>query len=366
MDVTDEKAPGLKNTGMVNAAIWSDVNNDHRPDLIVAGEWMPVTVFKNERLQFRNVTRQLGLQNTVGWWNSINAGDFNRDGRTDFILGNLGNNSRYTTSATSPLSIYTNDFGNVGNRKAVITYKEKGNSYPIHPRDDVMLQLPGLRKKFPLYDNYAKASITDLFSLEVLQKAKSVTANTFQSVLLQNNADQPWIISPLCVEAQFAPVFGILINDYDADGFEDILLTGNFYGSEVINGQYDAFKGLFLQGNGHGNFKIKENGFRIEGDGKGLAEILRKNNSLIILAALNNDSLVAAECLSSNKGLRMLKASADDVLAIIQLDNGKTIRREFYYGSGYLSGTGRYLRLPNNAKSAEIYNYKGVKRKVSF
>jgi hypothetical protein len=278
----------------------------------------------------------------------------------------LGNNSRYTTSATSPLSIYTNDFGNIGNRNAVITYNENGNTYPIHPRDDLMMQLPGLRKKFPLYDNYAKAGITEIFSLQALQQAKLVTANTFQSVMLQNNGNQPWAISTLCVEAQFAPVFGILINDYDADGFEDVLLTGNFYGAEVINGQYDAFKGLFLQGNGHGDFKVKENGFRIEGDGKGLAEILRANNSPIVLAALNNDSLVAIECLSPNKGLRMLKANADDVLAIIQLDNGKTIRQEFYYGSGYLSGTGRYLRLPNNVKSVEVYNYKGVKRKLSF
>ncbi|WP_276501824.1 VCBS repeat-containing protein [Terrimonas pollutisoli] len=366
IDVTDEKAPGLKNIGMVNAAIWSDVNNDHRPDLIVAGEWMPVTVFTNEQQQFRNVTRQFGLENTVGWWNSIHAGDFNRDGRMDFILGNLGSNSRYTTSATNPLTIYTNDFGNVGNRNPVITYKEKGNSYPIHPRDDMMMQLPGLRKKFPLYDDYAKAGITDLFSPQTLQQAKMVTANTFQSVILLNNGNQPWAISPLCVEAQFAPVFGILVNDYDADGFEDILLTGNFYGTEVINGQYDAFKGLFLQGNGQGEFKVKENGFRVEGDGKGLAEILRTNNTSIILAALNNDSLVAVECRSPNKGLRILKASADDAVAIIQLDNGKTIKQEFYYGSGYLSGTARYLRLPGNVKSVELYNYKGVKRKLSF
>jgi hypothetical protein len=365
-DVTDTKAPGLKKIGMVNAAIWSDVDNDYRPDLIIAGEWMPITIFKNEPLQFRNVTKQLGLENTVGWWNSINAGDFNRDGRTDFILGNLGNNSRYTTSVTSPLSIYTNDFGNIGNRNAVITYSEKGNTYPIHPRDDLMMQLPGLRKKFPLYDNYAKAGITEIFSPQALEQAKMVTANTFQSVLLKNNGNQPWIISPLCVEAQFAPVFGILVNDCDSDGVEDILLTGNFYGAEVINGQYDAFKGLFLQGNGQGDFKVKENGFRIEGDSKGFAEILRGNNSPIVLAALNNDSLIAVECLAPGKGLRILRANDDDVLAIIQLDNGKTIRQEFYYGSGYLSGTGRYLRLPNNVKSVEVYNYKGVKRKLLF
>ncbi len=364
-DVTDQKAPGLKNIGMVNAAIWSDVNNDHRPDLIIAGEWMPITVFKNEPKQFSNISRQLGLDNTIGWWNSINAGDFNRDGRIDFILANLGENSRYTTSATNPLNIYINDFGNIGNRNAVITYKENGNSYPIHPRDDMMMQLPGLRKKFPKYDDYAKAGITDLFSPQALQQAKLVTANMFQSVILQNNGNQPWAIFPLCTEAQFAPVFGILVNDYDKDGFEDILLSGNFYGTEVINGQYDAFKGLFLHGNGKGDFKVKENGFYIEGDGKGLAEILLANNTSIILAALNNDSLVAIESRYPNKGI-ILKANADDAGAIIQLRDGTTFKQEFYYGSGYLSNTSRYLRLPGNVKSIDIYNYKGVKRKLSF
>lgn len=365
-DVTDKKAPSLKNVGMVNAAIWSDVDNDYRPDLIIAGEWMPITVFKNERARFKNITKQLGLENTVGWWNSINAGDFNHDGRVDFVLGNLGDNSRYTTSSTNPLNIYINDFGNIGNRNAVITYTENGIHYPIHPRDDMMLQLPGLRKKFPLYDDYAKAGITDLFSSEALQQAKLVTANTFQSVMVKNNGTHPWTISVLCVEAQFAPVFGILVNDYDADGFEDILLSGNFYGAEVINGQYDAFKGLFLRGNGRGDFKVAENGFCIEGDGKGLAEILQANNTPIILAALNNDSLVAIECRYSNKELRIVKANADDAAAIIQLKNGTTRKQEFYYGSGYLSTTDRYLRLPANVKSVEIYSYKGVKRKLSF
>lgn len=365
-DVSDKIAPGIKNIGMVNAAIWSDIDNDFRPDLIIAGEWMPITVLKNEQAQFRNISKQLGLENTVGWWNSINAADFNRDGKMDFVLGNLGENSRYTTSSTNPLSIYINDFGNIGNRNAVITYTENGKTYPIHPRDDMMLQLPGLRKKFPLYDNYAKASITDLFAPQALQQAKLITADMFQSAMVQNNGDKPWSISPLCIEAQFAPVFGILVNDYDADGFEDILLSGNFYGTEVINGQYDAFKGLFLRGNGRGNFKVKENGFCIEGDGKGLAEILRVNNTPIILAALNNDSLVAIESRYPNKELKILKPNADDAGAIIQLENGTIIKQEFYYGSGYLSNTARYLRLPGNVKSIEIYNYKGVKRKLSF
>lgn len=359
-DVTDKKAPGLKNAGIVNAAIWSDVNNDNRPDLVIAGEWMPITVYLNEGGSLKNSTTQLGLANTVGWWNSIQAGDFNQDGKTDFILGNLGLNSRYKTSAANPMSIYVNDFGNAGSTIGIITYKQNDSIFPIHPRDDLMQQLPGLRKKFPLYADYAKATITDLFDASTLSKTKVIRANTFQSATLINNGSAAWKLVPLPTEAQLAPLFGILVNDYDDDGIEDALLTGNFYGTEVISGRYDAFKGLFLKGKGDGNFIVKENEFRVEGDGKGLAEIL-VNKKPVVLAALNNDSIKAFELPAENKS-RIWKAKPGDAYMIITMENGKQIRREFYYGSGYLSSTGRYARIPLNTRSVEVFNGKGEKR----
>lgn len=293
-DVTDQKAPGLKNIGMVNAGVWSDVNNDNRPDLVLAGEWMPITIFLNQGNKLKNSTEELGLKNTVGWWNSIQSGDFNQDGKTDFIAGNLGTNSRYITSAQNPLSIYINDFGNSGNRIGIITYNESNNNFPVHPRDDLMQQLPGLRKKFPLYSDYAKATINDLFDTTILNKSKVITVNTFQSSVIINNGMTPWTVTPLPTEAQFAPVYGILVRDYDKDGIDDVLLAGNFYGAEVINGRYDAFKGLYLKGTGIGGFVIGNNKFRAEGDVKCLSEIQVKNKP-VVLAALNNDSLQAIE-----------------------------------------------------------------------
>lgn len=364
-DVTDKKAPGLKNIGMVNAAVWSDVNNDQRPDLVLAGEWMPVTLFLNEEQQFRNATAQLGLSGTVGWWNSIQPGDFDQDGKTDFILGNLGTNSRYTTSPAAPLSIFTYDFGDIGNRNPIIAFQENGINIPIHPRDDIMAQLPGLKKKFLLYADYAKASITDLFPAGLLQKAVPVTANTFHTAILRNNGTQPWQLTPLCTEAQFAPVFGIVVNDFTADGIEDVLLTGNFYGAEVINGQYDAFKGLLLQGKEKGGFITRDDLFRVEGDAKGLAEIMVRGNTPLILAALNNDSLSALE-FRHKKRIKMRKVDNDAAYAIIATENGQSLKHEFYYGSGYLSATGRYLHIPSNARLVEIYNYKGKKQSYHF
>lgn len=364
VDVTNEKAPGLKDIGMVTAALWTDVNNDNHIDLVMVGEWMPVTLFINNNGTFSNVTEQAGLLHTVGWWNSIQAADFDQDGKTDYVLGNLGLNSRFRTSEKDPLKMYAYDYTKPGAMDAIISYSQDGISYPIHPRDDLMQRMPFLKKQFPLYKDYANAKMEDLFPPELLSKAISVTANTFQTAYLHNNGTQPWKLKPLCMEAQFAPVFGMLAGDYDADGFADILLTGNWYATEVISGQYDAFKGLFLKGNGQGGFSVKENGFRAEGDAKGLAEIRTTKNTLLLLAAINNDSLVALE----NKSRSKLQAFADirsnDAYAVIELGNGKQIRQEFYYGSGYFSQPGRYLYIPAGAVSATVYNFKGEQREL--
>lgn len=360
VDVTDQRAPGLKNIGMVNAAIWSDVNNDQLPDLVLAGEWMPITVFVNQGKGFTNQTQQLGLSATVGWWNSIQAADIDSDGHTDFILGNLGLNSRYTTSATEPLRMYVNDFAKIGTRNIILTHSVDGIQYPIHPRDDLLQQLPGLRKKFSRYEQYAKASITELFDPVLLSAATISEANSFQSSWLQNKGKNGWQLRPLSIEAQFSPVFGILCNDYNNDGYDDLLLSGNFYAAEVINGPYDAGQGVFLAGNGKGDFKAVENGFRINGDGKGLAELMVQQQYSLILAAQNDDSLICMEIKS--KSQQVFKAAHIDAYALIKRKDGSLQKKEFYYGSGYLSSSGRYLHIPADAVSVEIITYQGKRR----
>jgi hypothetical protein len=365
IDITTKIAPGLNHIGMVNAAVWSDINNDNLPDLLVVGEWMPITVFLNNGKTFQNITTNLGLSNSVGWWNSIQASDINHDGRIDYVVGNQGINSRYTTSLQNPLSIYVNDFSNDGNNNAVITYTQNGKVYPIHPRDDLMQQLPGLRKKFPLYHDYANATIQDLFPAEKIEEATSFSANTMQTSVLINQVDSKWKLNALPIDAQFAPVFGTLINDYDGDGLEDIILIGNDFSAEEINGQYDAFNGLVLKGDGKGGFYKKDNTFKVKGDGKGLAEMIVQKNTSLIIAAQNNDQLLSF--LNSKKQTgKIIRAGANDAYAIIQYADGKKLKKEVYYGSGYLSSSSRFISIPEAVKSVQLVTYQGKQRTVLF
>lgn len=365
IDVTESKAPGLSNIGIVNGAIWSDANNDNLADLIVVGEWMPITIFLNDGKSLRNATAELGLDKTVGWWNSIQAADINQDGRMDYVAGNHGINSRYTTSLENPLCIYINDFGGNGNRNPVIAYTKNGKEFPIHPKDDLMMQLPALKKKFLLYKDYAQANITDLFSKELLDGATKYMAQTFYTSIMLSKPDGRWDLKPLPTGTQVAPVFGTLINDYDVDGFDDILMIGNDYSMEVINGRIDAFRGLFLKGDGRGGFAKKETDFIVTGDGKGLVEIITDNNKRLIIASQNNDNLVSYSQTLEGKN-KNIPAMQLDAYAVIKLEDGRSFKREVYYGAGYLSGNARYFQVPSNAISIEIHEYSGGSRNVSL
>jgi hypothetical protein len=289
----------------------------------------------------------------------------NHDGQIDYVVGNQGTNSRYTTSIENPLRIFVNDFSNKGNNKSIITYTQNGKAYPIHPRDDLMQQLPGLRKKFSLYHDYANATILDLFPAEKLNEATSFSANTMQTSVLINQGDSKWKLSALPIDAQFAPVFGTLINDYDGDGLEDIILIGNDFSAEEINGQYDAFNGLVLKGDGKGGFYKEDNAFKVKGDGKGLAEMIVQKNTSLIIAAQNNDQLLSF--LNSEKQTgKIIRAEANDAYAIIQYADGKKLKKEFYYGSGYLSCSSRFISIPVTAKSIQLVSYQGKQRIVLF
>ncbi len=258
-DVTATACKDLQNIGMVCDALWTDWDNDGAVDLIVLGEWMPVTFFKNKNGSFDNVTAGTGMGDQKGWWNSLVAGDFDNDGDIDYIAGNLGKNSFFRASDEYPARVYAKDFDDNGNIDPILTLYLKDSQgemkeYPALNRDDIVGQLPGLKKQFLSYKAFAVADVHQIFNDEKMQDALVLEANNFSTCFIQNMGNGKFEWKALPALAQQAPVNGMLAADVNADGNLDVVLCGNDYGNEVSAGRYDAMNGLVLLGDGKGGF----------------------------------------------------------------------------------------------------------------
>lgn len=276
-------------SSMVFDAVWCDLNNDKRPDLIIVGEWMPITIFENTGNSFE----MREIENSTGWWNCIEMIDHDQDGDTDFVIGNLGLNSRLKASPSEPLRIYYDDFDSNGSVDAIISYYNEGQEYPLVQKDLLLSQLPVLKKKYVTYNSYASATIQNLLSNEQLAKSNKKEAVNFSSSILENLGGGSFKLLPLPEEAQLAPIRSILKLDYDANGTEDLLLLGNSFGTEVETGVYDALNGVLLK-NTNGNFRpvhFAESGFFAPGDGRSLAQVKTSNEATLVIAAYNNAPL---------------------------------------------------------------------------
>src|SRR6059058_925986 len=227
-DVTRRLAPELERVGMATDALWRDVDGDGRPDLIVVGEWMPITIFRNAGGGNLVRLKTPGLEKSEGWWNRIVAGDFTGQGRVDFIVGNLGLNTRFQASEAEPVTMYVKDFAGNGVTDQILSVYNHGTSYPIAMRDELIRALRYLKPRYPRYEDYAGQTVTDIFSAAELAGATVKQAHTFATALARNNGDGSFTLSPLPLEAQLAPVYGILAQDVDGDGKPDLLLAGNF------------------------------------------------------------------------------------------------------------------------------------------
>lgn len=350
--------------GMVTAALWTDFNNDSWPDLIVAGEFMPVRFFQNRKGQLIEVTGQTGLKNTHGWWNSISAGDFDNDGDTDYILGNLGLNSRYKASATEPLCIYAKDYDKNGQIDPVMCYYIGGENYIAHSRNDLIEQINAMRGRFRTYSDYAHATFEESFTSEELDDALVVKSETFASSYIENLGTGKFKISALPRMAQIAPIYGLIVEDYTGDGNLDLLAVGNFFSGEVFSGRYDASIGWLLAGDGKGNFDpidVNESGFYVQGDAKGLVSLSAGDRELVI-ASVNNGP-VKVFSVPRNTSL-MYKAKPMDRVAMVKLKDGRIQKSEFYYGSGYLSQGSRTLYFPADALSVTITDKYGKNTEI--
>jgi len=305
-DVTAELASELVNIGMVTDALWADIDNDGKMELVVVGEWMPITVFKNEngRLNLSPVINQQ-FAYTSGWWNCIKAVDMNNDGKLDLIVGNLGLNTKIRADSLHPAKLYVNDFDINGIPESILTYyKNDGKSYPYYLKNDMVAQIPMLRKKFPKHSDYAGKTIEEIFDKAQLESATVKNAYEFRSCIFINEGNGKFIRQPLTAEAQFSPVYAILTDDFDKDGWKDILLAGNLFGLKPELGRYDANYGVYYKGlpNHKLQYKSPENsGFFYRGEARDLVEIKNAANKDLIFLGRSNDSLLIFEKTVNNE-----------------------------------------------------------------
>lgn len=288
--------PELRETGMVTAATWADMDNDNDPDLVLCGDWEPVRIFTNQQGRLSAGSPVVdGLKNTNGWWNTLHVADLNQDGRMDIVLGNHGLNSRFKAREQEPLSLYISDFDNNGRDETILCQFNNGKSYPVALRTDMVRQLPMLKKKYLQFANYREQQIEQVFDAPLLTKALKKQAHTLSSAVLLNKGSLQFDWKPLPSAAQTSPIYAIATLDINRDGHLDLVLGGNHDRCKPETGIYMASKGTVLLGDGKGGFTTlatKQSGFMAEGCIRDLKVVNRRivvviNNRPVQVFALN-------------------------------------------------------------------------------
>ncbi len=291
-DITSEAAPELKDIGMVTDAVFTDIDNDKKTDLVLVGEWMTIRIFKNNGTVFKDVTSHCGLSDETGWWNCLTSTDFDNDGDMDLVAGNLGLNYKFKASKTYPFELFVKDFDNNGKQDLVFGYYSNDTLFPLHGLKSSSLQLPFIKQKFPAYNAFARATLSDVYGSDNLKKAMNYKAVNFATCYLENTGDGVFKIMPLTVPAQISSVNSIVTEDFDDDGHIDMVIAGNMFGSDPETPRNDAGIGLFLKGNGSGGIKAVpacESGLNIGGDVREICQInLGKGKKPAIIVARNN------------------------------------------------------------------------------
>lgn len=365
VDVTDKMAPELKGVGMVTDALWTDYDQDGLVDLMVVGELMPITLFKNKGNGFEKVNNT-GLGNHLGWWNSIVSGDFDGDGDMDYAVGNLGANNYYHPSSDRPVTVYGKDFdGNRSVDPVIFTYlKDNSGKYvsvPAHYWDDLYGQSTLFRRKFNRYKEYARSTEEAFFTAEELEGAMKIQGNYDRTSYLENLGNGQFEVHELPLLAQIAPVNGMVVYDVNSDGNLDILMVGNDYGNEVFSGRYDAFTGLVLLGDGIGGFEAVrslESGFIVPGDGKSMAVLMGADGHARFISTQNRGKLLVHASTLAEKGISIIPPQNLHSL-LVEIPGGKTQRIEIYNRSGFNSNSGRSIEIPKNTVSLKGIDYKG-------
>ncbi len=283
-------AKALEKVGIVNAAAWADLDKNGAVDLVLVGEWMPITVFKNENGQLREATSEFGLAGSSGWWNSLAFNDLNGDGYVDLVAGNQGLNTKFQASAQQPLTIYADDFDKNGSVDGILCRFIEGKEKPVHHRDELMAQINGLEKKFPRYALYASASVQEIFGKKALAAAYKRNCRQLESAVFINQGGKSFSSKPLPMPAQFSSIHALAFADANQDGHLDLIMAGNSYAVNVSIGQQDASIGLLLLGDGQGGFvatSAAASGIFIKGAVQSLAFV----NDDLLLVGVNGRAL---------------------------------------------------------------------------
>ena len=273
-------APSLKKTGMVTDAVWIDMNGDNKKDLIVVGEWMPVSVYINTNGKLENKTKNYFDKEYSGWWNKLCTGDFNRDGKPDLVIGNLGLNTQCKASDKQPAEMYYKDFDDNGSVDPILCFYIKDTSFPYVTRDELLDQMSNMRTRFTDYKSYADATMKDVFTAEELKDAGHLQANCLRTSYFESGKEGKFHEKALPLQAQYSPVYTITTT-HDKDGSDDLLLCGNITHARLRFGKYDAIYGVLLKNDGRGNFSYinqQQSGFHLTGD---VRSVININNTLL-------------------------------------------------------------------------------------
>jgi len=287
-DVSNTYGTALRDIGNVEKIVWADMDNNGYPDAVIAGHWMPISVLLNDGTQLTPLDSK--MNDTQGWWNTLEVADFDQDGDIDIIAGNWGLNTRLTASLEQPMQLYLNDFDKNSKIDPILTYFYNGVETPLATKDELVKQLPFLNKKYLSYQEFAKASLEELLGKDNLKNSLTKKVNTLASTYFENDGKNTFTPRPLPPMTQVSKVEDILLEDFNKDGFLDILLVGNFYETSTQIGRLDGSHGTLLLNDTKGFFtELQQPSLKINGACRSIEKLMTNQNTYYIVGR-NNDS----------------------------------------------------------------------------